>query len=115
MAQIKLLPGLIKSLSGTVGDMTFRTINGKTYMHERHKPGLPEHPTRKQRAQYTKQVIVGECVGLIQKQMNDITDAINRRKIIYNRVARLYDKLAPTIRTRTKLMRAILDEYARFA
>ena len=106
---------MFTALSGTVGDLTFKTRNGQTFMYQKPDPQLPEHPTPKQRARYRKQLIVAECVKRIQGRFDDMLTAISSRKTIYNRVARLYDKLAPTVRARTKLIRAILDEYARFA
>ena len=33
MARVELMPG-IKSISGTVGNLTFKTRNGKTFVYE---------------------------------------------------------------------------------
>ena len=110
MAQIKLNP-LFDSISGTIGDLTFRTMNGKSYMYRRSEPQLPPHPTRKQRAQYKKRCMVNDCVTLIQEQMDDIITAIRLRKTIYNHIARLYDKYAPTIKAKNKLQKAIMTDY----
>ena len=41
MAKIQLSP-MFSSLSGTIGDMTFKTINGQTYAFQKAEPKLPE-------------------------------------------------------------------------
>ena len=111
MAQVKLKQG-IESLSGTIGNVTFRTYKtGKVVMLQKPEPQLPPNATRKQKAAYKKHLIVHECVTLIQSQMNDMLLAIKQRNTIYTRIARLYDKHAPSIKARTKLQRAIMTDY----
>ena len=110
MARVKLIPG-IESLSGTIGDVTFRTMNGKTFMHRKAEPVLPPHATRKQKAQYKKRVIVNDCVVLVQAEMENVFEALEQRSRIYDTIRHLYDRYAPGIKARTKLQRAILSAY----
>ncbi len=117
MAKISFNPNQpIQSLSGTVGPVTFRTVNGRTFMSGRSKPVLPKNPTREQRAQYKRRSIIDQCVSILQSQYQDIRVAINLRRKIRDRIAYLYDSLAPTVKAPTKLQRAIMTEYhARFS
>ena len=110
MARVKLMPG-IESLSGTIGDVTFRTMNGKTFMHRKAEPVLPKNATRKQKAQYRKRVIINQCVVLVQAEMENVFAALEQRKKIYDAIRRLYDRYAPEIKARTKLQKAILSAY----
>ena len=104
------MPG-IESISGTIGNVTFRTINGKTFMSKRSEPGLPKGATREQKAQYKKRTMVNACVVLVQSQMEDVLDAIEQRKKIRDRICYLYEKLSPEIKGRTKLQKAIMSAY----
>ena len=110
MAKVTLMPG-VERISGTIGNVTFRTMNGKTFMHRKSEPVLPPHATRKQKAQYKKRVIVNECVMMVQGEMDDVLEAIEQRKKIYDRIRHLYDRLAPEIKAQTKLQRAIVSAY----
>ena len=110
MARVKLMPG-IESISGKVGKMVFRTINGKTYVHEAGGPVLPADASRQEKAAYRKRVVVEECVYLIQKEMQNTLEAIRQHKKIYDRVRRLYDRFSPKIKARTKLQKAIMSAY----
>ena len=110
MARVTLMPG-VESLSGTIGDVTFRTMNGKTFMHRKAVPSLPLNATRKQKAQYKKRVMIESCVVLVQAEMEDILEAIQQRKKIYDRIRHLYERYAPEIKARTKLQKAILSAY----
>jgi len=115
MAKVTLMPG-IESISGTVGNVTFRTINGKTFMSKRRAPVLPKDATRKQKAQFKKRKVVDACVVLVQAQKDDILEAIEQRKKIRDRICYLYEKLSPEIKARTKLQKAIMEDYyARFS
>ena len=114
MAHVTFNPNQpIQSLSGTVGNRTFMTRNGKTFMTQLPAPVLPKNPTREQRAQYRKRTIVNLCVALIQRQYSDIRDAIAMRNKIIDRVKYLYEKFSPTIKAPTKLQKEILSEYDR--
>ena len=114
MAQIKFNPNQpIQSLSGTVGAVSFRTRNGRTFMYRTGEPVLPKNPTRKQRAQYKQRIVVDFCVSAIQAQIPDIQDALAMRPTIRSRVMRLYKLLSPSTKARTKLQGYILAEYGR--
>ena len=108
MAHVTLSP-LISSLSGTIGDMTFRTRNGQTSVFQKTPPRLPANATRKQKAQYKKQLIVDQCIKILQEEIEDILVAISRRQAIKKRVEYWYDKFAPKIKAKTKLQGAIID------
>ena len=108
MAHVTLSP-LISSLSGTIGDMTFRTRNGKTSVFQKNPPRLPANATRKQKAKYKKQVIVDQCIKILQDEIGDILIAIERRHAIKQKVEYWYDKFAPKIKAKTKLQDAIID------
>ena len=108
MAHVTLSP-LISSLSGTIGDMTFRTRNGKTSVFQKNPPRLPANATRKQKTKYKKQVIVDQCIKILQDEIGDILVAISRRQAIKKKVEYWYDKLAPQIKAKTKLQGAIID------
>ena len=110
MARVELMPG-IKSISGSIGNLTFRTMHGKTYVHEKAEPELPEEPTRKEKARHKRMVMIGRCVAMVQKDYADLYEAIRQRRKIYERVAHLYDKYHKTIKAPTKLMRKIMEEY----
>lgn len=110
MAQVKLIPG-INALSGTIGDITFRTINGKTFMHRRPVPSLPKNASRAQKAAFKRRVMVSDCVILVQSQMDDFLTAMKLRETIRKRLLKLYDKHHKTIKTPTKLKRTIMTEY----
>ena len=110
MAKIELIAG-IERISGTIGDVTFFTRNGKTYMSKRSEPELPKNATRAQKAQYRKRTMVNACVELVQVQMDDMLEAIGKRKKIRDRMCYLYEKLSPEIKAKTKLQKAIMTAY----
>lgn len=112
MAQITFNPNQpIQALSGNLGSIAFRTRNGRTYMYRKEDPVLPKNPTRQQRAKFRQQTIVDYCVTTIQAKIQDIQQALAMRITIHNRVVKLYKRLAPTIKARTKLQREIMSEY----
>ena len=117
MARVTFNPNQpIQSISGTIGALTFRTRNGRTFVYERLQPELPKNPTRKQRAQFKQRTIIDQCVSLVQSQIEDLQEAINMRPTIKERLRSLYKKLEPTIKSQTKLQKAIMTEYnARFS
>lgn len=110
MARVELMPG-IQSISGSVGNLTFKTRNGKTYVYEKTVPELPEHPSRKEKNRHKRAVLIDRYVAMLQREYADIYEAIRQRKKIYERVASLYDKHSPNIKAPTKLMQKIMDEY----
>lgn len=101
----------IQSLSGSLGRITYRTVNGHTFVYRRNNPELPKNPTRKQRAQFKKRTIIDNCVSILQSQIKDIQEAITMRPKIKERLRSLYDKFEPTIKAPTKLQKAIMSEY----
>ena len=110
MARVELMPG-IDSISGTVGKLTFRTVNGKTFVQAKRLPELPDKPNRKEKARYKRAVVIDNCVCLLQSEYPDLRDAILHHRRIYDRVAYLYDKYRKTIKAPTKLMRKIMEVY----
>ena len=117
MAKVTFNPDQpIQSLSGSVGALTFRTLNGRTFVRERTAPTLPKHPTRQQRDQFKRRTIIDNCLTILQSQIPDIQQAIAMRTKIKDRLNYLYKTFAPTIKARTKLQKAIMTEYhARFS
>ena len=106
----------IQSLSGSLGRITYRTVNGHTFVYRRNNPELPKNPTRKQRAQFKKRTIIDNCVSILQSQIKDIQEAITMRPKIRERLRSLYNKFEPTIKAPTKLQKAIMiDYYQKFA
>lgn len=112
MARITFNPNQpIQSLSGTLGDMTFRTVNGRTHVFRREEPVLPKNPTRKQRAQFKQRTIINNCISILQSQYEDIQEAMAMRPKIKDRLTYLYKKYVKDIKAPTKLQRAIMTEY----
>ena len=112
MAKIEFNPDQpIQALSGTVGCFSFRTVNGRTYMHNRPEPVLPKDPTPEQREKYKRLTIINQCVEIIQDQIPDLPTAITMRPAIRQRIVKLYNMFAPTIKARTKLQKKIMTEY----
>lgn len=105
----------IKSLSGSIGRITFRTIHGKTFMGERPEPVLPKNATRAQREKFKRQTIIDDCLEILQNQMEDFIEAIRLRPKMKDRLEYLYKTFSPTIKARTKLQKTIMRAYyARF-
>ena len=117
MAKVTFNPDSpIQALSGTLGNLTFRTINGRTFVHERTEPVLPKHPSRQQRARFKQRTIINSCIAILQSRYEDIQEAIAMRNTIKDRLNHLYKKHAAHIKAPTKLQRAIMtDYYARFS
>ena len=116
MAKVKFNPNQpIQSLSGSVGAITFRTVNGQTQLFRRPDPVLPKNHTRKQRALHKRRSIIDQCITILQSQIPDMQDAIAMRPKIKQRLTYLYQTFAPAIKAPTKLQRKIMTEYyARF-
>ena len=117
MAKIKFKEGQpIQSLSGTIGNISYRTVNGRTFVHSRPLPKLPKNPTRQQRALFKRRTIINNCISILQGQIPDIQEAMTMRNKIRDRLSYLYKIYAPTIKAPTKLLKAIMTEYyARFS
>ncbi|MBR0194905.1 MAG: hypothetical protein IJQ32_01485 [Paludibacteraceae bacterium] len=114
MAKVTFNPNQpIQALSGSIGDITFRTMNGHTFMYRTEEPVLPKNATRKQRAQFRQRSIVNQCVMNLQEQIPDIEKALAMRTTIRNRILRLYKLLSPGVKAPTKLQAAIMSAYYR--
>ncbi len=112
MAKVTFNPNQpIQALSGTLGDLTFRTVNGRTHVFQRPEPVLPKNPTRKQRAQFKQQTLINNCINILQSQYEDIREAMAMRPIIKDRLTYLYKKYVKDIKAPIKLQRAIMTEY----
>ena len=101
----------ITHLSGQIGNLIYRTVGGKTFVFEAEGAGLPKNATRKQKRLYKRKCIINECVELIQRQTGNIAVALAMRTKIRDRMRSLYDRLAPEIKARTKLQKAMIREY----
>ena len=102
--------GGIQRLSGKVGNLTYRTVGKKTFVFSTEVPELPKDATRKQKSQYKKRMIIDQCVMIIQQQM-ELEVALAMRQKIRDRMGYLYRRLAPKIKARTKLQKAMMTEY----
>lgn len=102
--------GRIQRLSGKVGNMTYRTVDGKTFVFASEVSELPKDATRKQKSLYKKRMMIDQCVMLIQQQM-ELEIALAMRQKLRDRMDYLYKRLAPKIKARTKLQKAIMTEY----
>ena len=101
----------ITHLSGQIGNLIYRTVGGKTFVFEAEGAGLPKNATRKQKRLYKRKCIINECVELIQRQTGNLEVALAMRTKIRDRMRSLYDRLAPEIKARTKLQKAMIREY----
>lgn len=105
----------ITHLSGQIGNLIYRTVGGKTFVFETEEAELPKNATRKQKRLYKRKCIINQCVELIQRRTGDLEVALAMRTKIRDRMRGLYDRLAPEIKARTKLQKAMMEEYdARF-
>ena len=112
MAKIEFKEGSpIQSLSGTLGNMTFRSINGRTYVTQRAERELPEDASREEKRAYRRRQMIQDCVQILQAEIIDIEEAIRMRYKIYVRIAALYDKYVGEIKAPTKLQKQIMTEY----
>lgn len=101
----------IQSLSGTLGNLIFRTRNGKTSVFQRCEPELPENASRADRRRVKREKIVNDCVVILQNELGDMVAAIEQRKKIRERIMYLYKKYEKEIKAPTKLQRRIMSEY----
>ena len=109
MARVLLQDG-IAGISGTLGNMTFRTMNGKTFVRSKARKELPPDATRAEKKAYQRAEIINQCVEILQQEIGDWRKAVEARKAIREKVVYYYEKYAPEIRARTKLQAKILDE-----
>jgi hypothetical protein len=111
MARIKFKEGSeIQRLSGKIGNITYRTAGGKTFVFATEVPELPKDATRKQKSQYKKRMIIDQCVAVIQREM-ELEVALAMRQKLRDRMDYLYKRLAPEIKARTKLQKTMMMEY----
>ena len=96
MARVILAP-YIKSISGKVGNLEFRTLkSGKTVVHTRRlfdDDQPPHKPTPAEIAQRRRFGIVSSIVAEIQNHYKRIDQAAADRKLIWERVTYAYRKL----------------------
>ena len=112
MAQIQFKKDQpIQALSGTVGNITFKTVNGRTFCRSRVTPALPKDATDEERATYKKRTIINTCISILQGEIADLQEAITMRPKIKKRVDYLYQKYVAQIKSSSKLQKAILTEY----
>ena len=101
----------IQSLSGTIGNLTFRTRNGKTTVFHRYEAELAPEASRAERRRYKREQMVRNCVAILQNEMEDIQVAIAQRPKIRERILYLYKKYEKEIKAPTKLQKKIMCEY----
>lgn len=110
MARVHLKPGM-GNLSGTVGNLTFRTINGKTFVFEKMQAVLPENASREEKRRYKKRLMIDACLLILQQPIDDLHEAIRLRPKMRLRLSHLYDRYCGEIKARTKLQKKIMSEY----
>ena len=101
----------IERVSGTIGGLTYRTRNGQIFIHSAREPFLPKKASRAEKARYKREVIVNQCVRILQDEMEDWLEAIRMRPKIRDRIVRLYGRYVVEIKAPTKLQIAIMREY----
>ena len=117
MAKVTFATG-IKSVSGSVGNMTFVTRNGKSYVYRRvvkkNRPATPAEKARRRRFS-----IVAKIVRFVQAQCRDVKHATDIRKKLWDKVTYWYDKVlmqSPVITDKEMidaLMKHFSDEVSR--
>ena len=111
MARIKFKEGSeIQRLSGKIGNLTYRTAGGKTFVYATEIPELPQDATPKQKNQYKKRMIIDACVVLIQREM-ELEVALAMRQKLRDRMDYLYKCLSSKIKAKTKLQKAMMEAY----
>lgn len=101
----------IQNLSGTIGRYTYRTINGKTFVHATKKRVLPDDASRKEKTLFKRESMLDQCTEILQNEMADVQEAIRMRSKIRSRLRSLYDKYREEIKGTTKLQTRIMSEY----
>ena len=114
MARVELAP-FIKSISGKVGNLEFRTLrSGKVVVHSRRMRDANEKRvmTRKEIAHQRRFGIVSRVTAAVQKSYPRIDEAARARQKIWNRVGRHYDKMigAHPEYTDQEMERALIKE-----
>lgn len=102
----------IQSLSGTIGNLTFRTVNGKTFVREKPKYVLPKRPTERDKERYRRSWVLDYCVATIQELEPDTETAIRNRPKIYKRFASLYNKYRDSFpQSRLYIASLLINQY----
>ena len=92
MAKVTFQPGIM-GVSGSVGDLVFRTYrNGKTTVY---KKGGPRKTavTEEEKARRRRFGVVSSIVCELQAGMSDVKSASEARKRLWNQVGYHYDKV----------------------
>lgn len=112
MARVTFKAGQpIQSLSGTIGNLTYRTINGKTFVRVRGEVGLASNASTEAKAAYRRKTIVDECVRIIQEEIGDMAVAIQARAGIRAAMKRYYEQFSTETGSRLKLQAKMLEAY----
>jgi len=113
MARVQLSP-FIKSISGKVGNLEFRTLkSGRTIVRARREYDYQSNqaPTAKALAQRRRFGVVSATVSVIQRNYPRIDEAALDRKKIWQKVAYHYAKFCDSIEDDAKLQEKLLEEY----
>lgn len=112
MARVTFKAGQpIQSLSGTIGNLTYRTINGKTFVRVRGEVVLASNASTEAKAAYRRKTIVDECVRIIQEEIDDMAAAIQARAGIRAAMKRYYEQFSTETGSRLKLQAKMLEAY----
>jgi len=112
MARVTFKAGQpIQSLSGTIGNLTYRTINGKTFVRVRGEVTLASNASAEAKAAYRRKTIVDECVRIIQEEIGDMAAAIQARAGIRAAMKRYYEQFSTETGSRLKLQAKMLEAY----
>ena len=112
MARVTFKAGQpIQSLSGTIGNLTYRTINGKTFVRVRGEVGLASNASTEAKTAYRRKTIVDECVRIIQEEIGDMAAAIQARAGIRAAMKRYYEQFSTETGSRLKLQAKMLEAY----
>ena len=92
MARVTFQPGIM-SVSGSVGDLVFRTYkNGKTTVHKKARPHKTA-VTDEEKVRRRRFGIVSSLVCELQGAMDNVKSASEARKRLWNQVGYHYDKV----------------------
>ena len=102
----------VEPLSGKYGKLVFRhQANGKNFVYRESPVVAAKNAKRVLRRASKKQIVVEQCVEILQLQLPLSQEAIDMRKKIKDRVVYLYKKYEPQIRGRIRLQARILKEF----
>lgn len=102
----------IQNLSGTYGGISYRPApDGHTSAYVRQEMKLPKNATAEQRAAYRRHVVIDHCEIEVQRLMPNAIEAMDRRRAIRMRVARLYNKYNDDKLPEVEVIGKIMDAY----